>query len=131
MTKEDWKKVEEWWGISRRSMKLLIDGHKINLYNTIDSKKMIVYVSLYVDDFIKGEYSKIDNEIGNKFYQRTKLPLYSSRELKERIKDFGKKSKYAKQAYYEMNNLYWRSFNAFKKHITTHNESIELITKDE
>lgn len=127
MTKEEWKNVEKWWGIGHGYVKMAVDEHTISLYNLIDKKKMIVEVAIYVDGYMKGTYSDVKSETGNRFWQRIKKPMYSTKELKSRIKDFGKRSKMAKQVYLECNMPYWRSFNALKKHIINNNTNIELI----
>ena len=131
MTKEEWAKIADWWGIGLVFVKMNIDGHEISLYNNIDKKKMIVEVVIYVDGYIKGEYSTVGNEIGDRFWNRARKPLYSPKELKERAKIWGKRSKEARQKHFEYNHPYWRSFVAFKKHITTHNTEINLIQESE
>lgn len=131
MTKEEWKKIADWWGTGYGSVKMNIDGHEISLYNTIDKKKMIVEVAVYIDGYMKSEYSNIDNEIGKRFLQHVRKPLYSAKKLKEYIKVFGKRSKMAQQKYYEYNIPCWRSFALFKRHIMIHNTNIVLIQKSE
>lgn len=131
MTKEEWAKIADWWGTGLGSVKMSIDGHEISLYNNIDKKKMVVEVVIYVDGYIKGEYSTAGNEIGDRFWNRVKKPLYSPKELKERAKIWGKRSKEAQQKHFEYNCPYWRSFSSFKKHITTHNTKINLIPESE
>lgn len=131
MTKEEWKKVADWWGTGYGCIDMSIDGHEISLCNIIDKKKMIVEVTIYVDGYMKGVYSGIDNEIGNRFWQRVKKPLYSTKELKERTKAFGKRSKMAQQKYCEWNIPCWRSFASFKRHMTVHNTEINLIPESE
>lgn len=128
MTKEEWKKVEDWWDTGFSSVKLMVDRHEIQLHNIIDKKKMTVSVEIYVDGYIKGEYSNKDSEIGNHFWQRIKKALYSTKELKERAKIWGKRHEAAQQSYFEYNLPYWRSFNAFKKHLTQNNTDIKLIS---
>lgn len=128
MTKEEWKKIEDWWGTGLSTIKMKIDGHDILLYNSIDKDKMIVEVVIYVDGYIKGDCSTVGNEIGDRFWNRVKKPLYSPKELKERVKAYGKRSKEAQQKYFEYNLPSWRSFRAFKKHITGHNKDISLVT---
>lgn len=39
MTKEEWKKIEDWWGTGLSTIKMKIDGHDIQLYNNIDKKR--------------------------------------------------------------------------------------------
>lgn len=131
MTKEEWAKIADWWGIGLVSVKMNIDGHEISLYNNIDKKKMIVEVMISVDGHIKGEYSTAGNEIGDRFWNRVRKPLYSPKELKVRAKIWGKRSKEARQEYFECNYPCWRSFVAFKKHITAHNTEIILIPESE
>lgn len=128
MTKEEWRKIEDWWGTGLSTIKMKIDGHDILLYNSIDKKKMTVEVVIYVDGYIKGDCSTVGSEIGDRFWNRVKKPLYSSKELKERAKAYGKRSKEAQQKYFEYNLPSWRSFRAFKKHITGHNKDISLVT---
>ena len=127
MTKEEWKKVADWWGTGLGSIKMAIDGYNIQLYNTIDREKMIVEVVIYVNGYVKGVYSSVGNEIGDRFWRRFKKPLYSPKELKERAKIWGKRNENAQQQYYEYNGPYWRSFSAFKKHITNHNKDISFV----
>lgn len=126
MTKEEWKKVQDWWGTGFGHVNMNIDEYEISLYNIIDKKKMIVEVTIYVDGYMKGVYSDINNEIGNRFWQRVKKPLYSVKNLKERAKIWGKRNKEAQQKHFEYNIPCWRSFAAFKKHITAHNTDIKL-----
>ncbi|UVQ47007.1 hypothetical protein NXY11_01780 [Parabacteroides faecis] len=89
---------------------------------------MIVEVAIYVDGYIRGEYSTAGNEIGDRFWNRIKKTLYTPKQLKERAKLWGKRSKEAQQKYFEYNTPSWRSFSAFKKHITSHNKEISLVT---
>lgn len=128
MTKEEWKKVEDWWGTGYSSIKMKVDGHDIQLDNNIDKKKMIVEVAIYVDGYMKVCYSDVGNEIGNRFWNRIKKTLYTPKQLKERAKLWGKRSKEAQQKYFEYNYPYWRSFRAFKKHISSLNKDISLVT---
>lgn len=127
MTKEEWRKIEDWWGTGLSTIKMKIDGHDILLYNSIDKDKMIVEVVIYVDGYIKGDCSTVGNEIGDRFWNRVKKPMYSPKELKERAKLWGKRSKEAQQTYFEYNTPFWRSFKSFKKHITDHNADISLV----
>ena len=128
MTKDEWKKVEDWWGTGYSSIKMKVDGYDIQLNNNIDKKKMIVEVVIYVDGYIKGAYSTAGNEIGDRFWNRVKKPLYTPKQLKARVKLWGKRSKEAQQKYFEYNLYTWRSFRAFKKHLTDHNKDISLVT---
>lgn len=128
MTKEEWKKVQDWWATGFGHVKMKVDEHDIELYNKIDKKKMIVEVWIYVDEYIKGAYSTAGDEIGDRFWQRLKRPLYSAKVLKERAKIWGKRNKDAQQKYFEYNIPCWRSFAAFKKHITSHNTELQLIS---
>lgn len=128
MTKDEWNKIKDWWGTGHGSVKMKIDGHEIGLCNNIDKERMIVEICLYIDGYMKIEYLDKESEIGNLFYQRVKKPLFSSKVIKERIKIFGKRDKLAQQKYHEYNAYSWRSFAAFKKHITTHNTEIQLIS---
>lgn len=127
MTKEEWKKIEDWWGTGLSTIKMKIDGHDILLYNSIDKKKMTVEVVIYVDGYIKGDCSTVGNEIGDRFWNRVKKPMYSPKQLKERAKVWGKRSKEAQQTYFEYNIPSWRSFKAFKKNITDRNTDISLV----
>lgn len=128
MTKQEWTKVQEWWATGHGSVEMKVDEHEISLFNVINKKKMIVTVQLYVDGYIKGAYTDTKSEIGNRFYQRVKKPLYSAKRIKDNIKAFGKRSEMAKQRYYEYNAPDWRSFAAFKKHLTSHNTELQLIS---
>lgn len=124
MTKEEWKQVEEWWGTGAGHVTLEIDGYSIILYNYADKEKMALWVMVYVNGKICGKYSNADDEIGNRFWQKVRKPLYSPKELKTRAQLYGKRSKDSKQKYFEMNNFMWRSFRAFKKHIVNNNTNI-------
>lgn len=64
-------------------------------------------------------------------HEISQKPLYSPKELKERAKIWGKRSKEARQKHFEYNIPYWRSFSSFKKHMTTHNTEINLIPESE
>lgn len=128
MTKEEWKQIEEWWGTGSGHVSMKIDGYSITLYNYADKEKMTLSVMVYVDGVISGKYSNTDNEVGNRFWQRVRKPLYSSKELKTRAQLYVKRSKESKQMYFEMNNFMWRSFRAFKKHITSKNTDITFVS---
>lgn len=128
MTKDEWKKVEDWWGTGYSSIKMKVDGHDIQLDNRIDKKKMIVEVVIYVDGYIKGECTTVGNEIGDRFWNRIKKPAYTPSQLKDRAKLWGKRSKEAQQKRIEYNSPFWRSFRAFKNHIACHNKDISLVT---
>lgn len=89
---------------------------------------MIVEVVIYVDGYIKGAYSTAGNEIGDRFWNRMKKPMYTPKQLKERAKLWGKRRKEAQQKHFEYNIPAWRSFRSFKKHLTGHNKDINLVT---
>lgn len=124
MSKEEWKQIEEWWGTGMGHVSMKIDGFAVTLHNHADQKRMALYVMVYVDGVICGKYSNTDNDIGNRFWQRERKPLYSPKELKTRAQLYGRRSKESKQKYFEMNGFLWRSFSAFKKHITANNTDI-------
>lgn len=69
MTKEDWKRIEDWWGgLHLSSVELQIDNYNVSLYNMCDRGKMILCVVPYVDGVCRAIYTDKDNEIGNRFY---------------------------------------------------------------
>ncbi|GHV13588.1 hypothetical protein FACS1894169_00910 [Bacteroidia bacterium] len=126
MTNEDWQKLKDWWGTSMYdSFHLQCDEYEITLHNWIS--KMRIAVMLYVDGWQKVEWFTKGHPIGAKFFQLKKKGIYSAKELKEKQKLFGKKSRHSQQRYYEYLNPSWTSFAAFKKQLLATCKEIKII----
>jgi hypothetical protein len=127
MTKEDWKKLEDWWGNTFYSyFKMECDGHVLSMHNY--TYKMRVYVALYVDGVHEGAWTEHDHEMGRKFYPLKRAALYSAVELKMRKKLYGRNA--GKQVYKEYRLSYWVSFAAFRKQIRLMCKDVKIIENE-
>lgn len=130
MTKEDWEKVKNAWE-TPFAIKLQVDGFKVDIY--MEHYKMKMHRVVYVDGYFKFEWCNKQKdgeypEEGKRFFPTTKRRLYSTKEVKEYQKIFGKRAaKIYQEKRVEYKKPHWSSFNAFKKHLITNNENIELI----
>jgi len=75
------------------SVKLLADGHEVSLYKVHDGKR--VFVSVYVDGYVKGEWMMTDKgqplHPESRFFRPAKKALWSRKQLPALRKIYGKK----------------------------------------
>ncbi|QTE39509.1 hypothetical protein J3L18_10770 [Mucilaginibacter gossypii] len=126
MNSANWQTVKNAWGAFYDQIQIIADGHKLTLQTQRNGMSLLMVI--YVDGFIKGEYMSAESEIGQKFYNERKIPVYKAKDLKENAKVFGKRSRMAKQKYVSSLSPYWKSFAAFKKQLTAKCKSLELVT---
>lgn len=75
------------------SVKLLADGHEVSLHKVHDGKR--VFVSVYVDGYIKGKWTMADQGKPAypeaRFFRPTKSAVWSKKQLPNLKKIYGKK----------------------------------------
>lgn len=83
---------------------------------------------VYVNGFIRAEWSMNDCEIRRRFYYESKKSLLKSSE-KAKIKKMRKsvREEIMKSAQYSVFLPYWGSFSRLKSHLIKNNQSIELV----
>ena len=83
---------------------------------------------VYVNGFIRAEWSMNDCEIRRRFYYESKKSLLKSSE-KAKIKKMRKsvREEIMKSAQYSVFLPYWGSFSRLKAHLIKNNKSIELV----
>lgn len=131
MTKEQWETVEQklqsLYGII---VKLQADGYVLSLQ--IQRHKMKLYIVVYVDGKIKGEWLMEDCEIRRKFFQKSKHSLLSRKEqekLKRERKAF-REAVLSNSVYYTY-SPYWSSFRSLKRHLCQNCTDITLYEEVE
>lgn len=127
MTDEQWKEVEEKLVPPFGRVKLQIDGYEVTITAQLVEKMKYSFV-VYVNGFIRAEWSMNDCEIRRRFYYESKKSLLKGSE-KAKIKKMRKavQEKIIKSAQYSVFLPYWGSFSRLKAHLIKNNQSIELV----
>jgi hypothetical protein len=89
LTPQQWKELEDSiteWSPAR----LKVDGHDITI-QLERYKNMQLCYSVYVDGYIRGEWSDKASEIGQKFWRPMMMALVSAKSVKSMERVFGKK----------------------------------------
>ena len=127
MTAEDWKKVEA--GLSEWDYEeLLIDGYYVQLQLTRD--KLALVIAVFVNKKFNGKWLREDCE------ERRRFMCHSERCM---IGRYNKKMGFTKKEYEKLKkeytfpvySNYFKSFRTLKSQFIEHNNSIELVGKDE
>ena len=127
MTDEQWKEVEKKLFPPFGRVELEIDGYKVTITAQLVEKMKFSFV-VYVNGFIRAEWSMNDCEIRRRFYYESKKSLLKGSE-KAKIKKMRKsvREEIMKSAQYSVFLPYWGSFSRLKSHLIKNNQSIELV----
>ena len=127
MTDEQWKEVEKKLVPPFGRVELEIDGYKVTITAQLVEKMKFSFV-VYVNGFIRAEWSMNDCEIRCRFYYESKKSLLKGSE-KAKIKKMRKsvREEIMKSAQYSVFLPYWGSFSRLKSHLIKNNQSIELV----
>lgn len=127
MTDEQWKEVEKKLVPPFGRVELEIDGYKVTITAQLVEKMKFSFV-VYVNGFIRAEWSMNDCEIRRRFYNESKKSLLKGSE-KAKIKKMRKsvREEIMKSAQYSVFLPYWGSFSRLKSHLIKNNQSIELV----
>lgn len=127
MTDEQWKEVEKKLVPPFGRVELEIDGYKVTITAQLVEKMKFSFV-VYVNGFIRAEWSMNDCEIRRRFYYESKKSLLKGSE-KDKIKKMRKsvREEIMKSAQYSVFLPYWGSFSRLKSHLIKNNQSIELV----
>lgn len=125
MTPQQWADVKKQW-FFRYEFRFRVDGYELKLEYAVLQGGRIGY-SVYVDGWLKGEWILKDCEERRRFMCKQSKPLHSPKEQRwyQQLAKMQKK-KYT-PGIFEYYEPWWRSFTAFKRHITANNNSIELM----
>lgn len=127
MTDDQWKLLNEKLVPPFGRAKLLVDGYTVDIVVTL-TEKMKFGFAVYVDGFIKAEYSMNDCDIRRRFYYESKKSLLKQSD-KAKIKKLRKaeRERIMQRASYSVFYPYWGSFSRLKAHLIKNNQSIELV----
>ena len=127
MTDEQWKEVEKKLVPPFGRVELEIDGYKVTITAQLVEKMKFSFV-VYVNGFIRAEWSMNDCEIRRRFYYESKKSLLKGSK-KAKIKKMRKsvREEIMKSAQYSVLLPYWGSFSRLKSHLIKNNQSIELV----
>lgn len=127
MTDEQWKEVEKKLVPPFGRVELEIDGYKVTITAQLVEKMKFSFV-VYVNGFIRAEWSMNDCEIRRRFYYESKKSLLKGSE-KAKIKKMRKsvREEIMKSEQYSVFLPYWGSFSRLKSHLIKNNQSIELV----
>lgn len=127
MTDEQWKELEKNLVPPFGRAKLLVDGYTVDIVVAL-TEKMKFGFTVYVDGFIKGEWSINDCDIRRRFYFESKKSLLKQSE-KAKLKKLRKadRERIEQRASYSVFLPYWGSFSRLKAHLVKNNQSIELV----
>lgn len=129
MTDANWQKVEQELKGTYGHVELLIDGYKIDLIKVLDSEQQRLYIAVYVDSKIRGEWITSDCEIRRKFYYCSKHCALKRKDIDALKKIMGKRDfeKNKEKWSYEIYSPYFGSFRTLKSHFENSNSYIELV----
>lgn len=131
LSKADWAAVEKELSVPYGGVKLLADGHAISL-NVVPIKKLRFSIGVYIDGWIKGEWMKVDSEIGAKFWHPCKMQLFSARDFAEMRRKFGKRYENEMRKKHPpklcLYSPHWPSVTAFRRHIAKTCRDIRLVS---
>lgn len=127
MTDEQWKEVERELVPPFGEVKLEIDGYKVTIVAGLIDKMKYGFI-VYVNGFLRAEWSMNDCEIRRRFYYESKKSLLKSSE-KAKIKKMRKsvREEILQRTKYSVYLPYWGSFSRLKAHLIKNNQSIELV----
>lgn len=127
MTDEQWKEVERELVPPFGEVKLEIDGYKVTIVAGLIDKMKYGFI-VYVNGFLRAEWSMNDCEIRRRFYYESKKSLLKSSE-KAKIKKMRKSAReeILQRMEYSVYLPYWGSFSRLKAHLIKNNQSIELV----
>lgn len=127
MTDEQWKEVERELVPPFGRVELEIDGYKVTIVAGLVDKTKYGFI-VYVNGFIRTEWSMNDCEIRRRFYYESKKSLLKSSE-KAKIKKMRKsvREEILQRTKYSVYLPYWGSFSRLKAHLIKNNQSIELV----
>lgn len=127
MTDEQWKEVEKKLVPPFGRVELEIDGYKVTITAQL-VEKMKVGFAVYVNGFIRGEWSINDCEIRRRFYYESKRSLLTKSE-RAKVKKMRKsvREEVLQRTKYSIYLPYWGSFSRLKSHLIKNNKSIELV----
>lgn len=90
---DKWKTIKEHLKHLGGSVELLADGHKLNLVKAHDGKK--IFVVVYVDGYVKGEWTETKDEKPvhpeGRFWRPMKRAAYSKKHYAVAKRFYGKK----------------------------------------
>jgi hypothetical protein len=129
LTPTQWKELEagihEW-----RSVRLRINGHEISIFMVRSGMKLKYEV--YVDGYIKGDYTKVESEIGKAFFRPMIINRHKAALLRDMVKIWGvreaKKMGYFQQKVVIGYSPYYSSFRSLKQVLCQHDD-IEILEK--
>ena len=127
MTDEQWKEVEKELVPPFGRVELEVDGYKVNIVAGLVDKMKYGFI-VYVNGFIRAEWSMNDCEIRRRFYYESKKSLLKSSE-KAKVKKMRKsvREEILQRTKYSVYLPYWGSFSRLKAHLIKNNQSIELV----
>lgn len=127
MTDEQWKELECKLVPPFGRAKLTVDGYTVDIIVTPKSK-MKYHLAVFVNDFIRAEWSMNDCDIRQRFYSESKKSLLKSSE-KAKVKKMKKsiREEILKSTEYSVFYPYRNSFSRLKAHLVKNNQSIELV----
>lgn len=127
MTDEQWKDVEKKLVPPFGRVELEIDGYKVAIVAGLVDKMKYGFV-VYVNGFIRAEWSMNDCEIRRRFYYESKKSLLKGSE-KAKIEKMRKsvREEILQRTKYSVYLPYWGSFSRLKAHLIKNNQSIELV----
>ncbi len=127
MTDEEWSRAETALSPPFGYVKLLIDGYDVHI-EVVQIKRLKFKLAVYVNGYIKAEWSLSDCDIRRRFYYESKKSLLKQSE-KAKLKKMRKadRERIMQRAAYSVFLPYWGSFSRLKSHLIKNNQSIELV----
>ena len=133
MTTEDWKKAEALATSLYTSAQLLVDGYRVSLQlMRINPYKCKIMV--YVDGHFEGRWTTEDCEERRRFMYEREHSLMNHKQIQDFNKLPKKSQKYLQEYRDKKFSTYspqFPSFSALKRHLTAHNENIQLLPERE
>lgn len=135
ITKEQWAEIEAQLTGTLGRVELLCDGYRVNA--SIEYSKMKLFVAVYVNGEIRGQWMHGEHEIPRKFHQEKKRFInstkmrawYTTQSKSDKLWTKEERAKYAAQANKTLSHWmpWWTNAKAFCRHIRKTCTSIEIV----
>ncbi len=131
LTKAQWEQIEERLQRFFGHVTLRVDGYKLDLY-VERFKALRLAIVVYVNGKFEGRWLMEDCEERRRFFRPVTHHLMPARARGELVKKLGKRAAQRNGVFktYTSYRTYWTSFQALKRHLLKHNESIAWLNPE-
>jgi hypothetical protein len=125
ITKEEWQQIENHLLYPGATEYLQCDQYLVTL--RVGIEKMRLYICLYIDGYMRGEWSRADCDIRRRFFCPVKDNLFKRMPTNGRSGKPYVTKKVKKQGEFTYYVPTWRSFSSLRKHLIKNNTAIQRV----